>query len=56
MEGLISFGNKRNYEDFKKQIPVGSLWVGLGAGSLKHFGEAEGRQKGAGRQNRFGNK
>ena len=22
MEGLISFGNKRNYEDFKKQIPV----------------------------------
>ena len=22
MEGLISFGNKRNYEDFKKQIPI----------------------------------
>jgi predicted transport protein len=22
MDGLISFGNKRNYEDFKKQIPV----------------------------------
>jgi len=22
MEGLVSFGNKRNYEDFKKQIPV----------------------------------
>ena len=22
MEGIISFGNKRNYEDFKKQIPV----------------------------------
>ena len=22
MEGMISFGNKRNYEDFKKQIPV----------------------------------
>ena len=22
MEGLISFGNKRNYEDFKKQIPL----------------------------------
>jgi len=21
MEGIISFGNKRNYEDFKKQIP-----------------------------------
>ncbi|MFB5605769.1 MAG: hypothetical protein ACE5R5_01700 [Nitrosarchaeum sp.] len=21
MEGLISFGNKRNYNDFKKQIP-----------------------------------
>ena len=22
MDGLISFGNKRNYEDFKKQIPI----------------------------------
>ncbi|WP_299291333.1 hypothetical protein [Nitrosopumilus sp.] len=22
MEGMISFGNKRTYEDFKKQIPV----------------------------------
>jgi hypothetical protein len=22
MEGTISFGNKRSYEDFKKQIPV----------------------------------
>ena len=22
MEGVISFGNKRNYEDFKKQIPT----------------------------------
>lgn len=22
MEGIISFGNKRNYEDFKKQIPT----------------------------------
>ena len=22
MDGLISFGNKRNYEDFKKQIPL----------------------------------
>jgi len=22
MEGIISFGNKRNYEDFKKQIPA----------------------------------
>ena len=21
MEGMISFGNKRNYDDFKKQIP-----------------------------------
>jgi hypothetical protein len=21
MEGIISFGNKKNYEDFKKQIP-----------------------------------
>ncbi|MFQ5497570.1 MAG: hypothetical protein ACE5DU_06775 [Nitrosopumilus sp.] len=21
MEGMISFGNKRNYEDFKRQIP-----------------------------------
>ncbi len=21
MEGIVSFGNKRNYEDFKKQIP-----------------------------------
>jgi len=21
MQGIISFGNKRNYEDFKKQIP-----------------------------------
>jgi len=21
MDGIISFGNKRNYEDFKKQIP-----------------------------------
>jgi len=21
MEGIISFGNKRNYDDFKKQIP-----------------------------------
>ena len=22
MEGIISFGNKRNYDDFKKQIPI----------------------------------
>ena len=22
MEGIISFGNKRSYEDFKKQIPI----------------------------------
>lgn len=22
MDGLISFGNKRTYEDFKKQIPI----------------------------------
>ena len=22
MEGLVSFGNKRTYEDFKKQIPI----------------------------------
>ena len=22
MEGIISFGNKRSYEDFKKQIPT----------------------------------
>jgi len=22
MEGMISFGNKRDYEDFKKQIPI----------------------------------
>ena len=22
MEGLVSFGNKRNYDDFKKQIPI----------------------------------
>jgi len=22
MDGFISFGNKRNYEDFKKQIPI----------------------------------
>ena len=22
MEGMISFGNKRNYDDFKKQIPI----------------------------------
>lgn len=22
MEGIISFGNKRTYEDFKKQIPI----------------------------------
>ena len=22
MEGMISFGNKRNYNDFKKQIPI----------------------------------
>jgi len=22
MEGMISFGNKRSYEDFKKQIPI----------------------------------
>ncbi len=22
MEGIISFGNKRNYDDFKKQIPT----------------------------------
>ena len=22
MEGIIAFGNKRNYDDFKKQIPV----------------------------------
>jgi len=25
MEGVISFGNKRNYEDFKKQIPSSVL-------------------------------
>ena len=25
MEGIISFGNKRSYEDFKKQIPISSL-------------------------------
>ena len=25
MEGIISFGNKRNYEDFKKQIPISVL-------------------------------
>ena len=25
MEEMISFGNKRNYEDFKKQIPVSVL-------------------------------
>ena len=25
MEGTISFGNKRNYEDFKKQIPCSVL-------------------------------
>ena len=25
MEGMISFGNKRNYEDFKKQIPSSVL-------------------------------
>ena len=25
MEGIISFGNKRNYEDFKKQIPSSVL-------------------------------
>ena len=25
MEGIISFGNKRNYEDFKKQIPTSVL-------------------------------
>ena len=25
MEGLVSFGNKRNYDDFKKQIPVNVL-------------------------------
>ena len=25
MEGIISFGNKRSYEDFKKQIPVNVL-------------------------------
>ena len=22
MEGLVSYGNKRNYQDFKKQIPI----------------------------------
>jgi len=22
MDGIISFGNKRNYNDFKKQIPI----------------------------------
>ncbi len=22
MDGIISFGNKRNYDDFKKQIPI----------------------------------
>ena len=25
MEGMISFGNKRNYDDFKKQIPSSVL-------------------------------
>ncbi|WP_428325024.1 hypothetical protein [Nitrosopumilus sp.] len=25
MEGIISFGNKRSYEDFKKQIPIDVL-------------------------------
>jgi predicted transport protein len=25
MEGMISFGNKKNYEDFKKQIPSSVL-------------------------------
>ena len=25
MEGVISFGAKRNYEDFKKQIPISVL-------------------------------
>ena len=25
MEGIISFGNKRNYDDFKKQIPSSVL-------------------------------
>ena len=25
MEGIISFGTKRNYEDFKKQIPASVL-------------------------------
>ena len=25
MEGIISFGNKRSYEDFKKQIPESVL-------------------------------
>ncbi len=25
MEGMISFGNKRSYEDFKKQIPTAVL-------------------------------
>ena len=25
MEGIISFGNKRNYDDFKKQIPADVL-------------------------------
>ena len=25
MEGIISFGNKKNYEDFKKQIPSSVL-------------------------------
>ena len=25
MEGIISFGNKRSYEDFKKQIPSSML-------------------------------
>lgn len=25
MEGMISFGNKRSYDDFKKQIPISVL-------------------------------
>ena len=25
MEGIVSFGNKRNYDDFKKQIPADVL-------------------------------
>ncbi len=25
MEGIISFGNKRSYDDFKKQIPISVL-------------------------------